>query len=64
MPPFQLVRSGDKVFAEAATVTRTLFVPDLEGNWRELRLRRSAGAHPGPGGIRHHRAPLSPLYAA
>ena len=63
MNPFQLVRSDANALAEAAMVTRTLFVPDLEGTWRELRPRATAAAHPGAAGP-HPRSPLFALHAA
>ena len=62
MNPFQLVRSDANALAEAAMVTRTLFVPDLEGNWRELRPRTTAAAHPGAAAT--PRSPLFALHAA
>ena len=62
MNPFQLVRSDATALAEAARVTRTLFVPDLEGNWRELRPRTTAAAHPGAAAT--PRSPLFALHAA
>ena len=62
MNPFQLVRSDANALAEAAMVTRTIFVPDLEGNWRELRPRTTAAAHPGAAAT--PRSPLFALHAA
>ena len=62
MNPFQLVRSDANALAEAAMVTRTLFVPDLEGNWRELRPRATAAAPPGAAAT--PRSPLFALHAA
>jgi hypothetical protein len=38
MSAFELVRPTDSARSRAVSLTRTLYVPDLEGNWRELRL--------------------------
>lgn len=38
MSAFELVRATDPVRSRAVSLTRTLFVPDLEGNWRELHV--------------------------
>jgi hypothetical protein len=51
MSAFELVRPTDAARARAVSVTRTLYVPDLDGNWRELRLgsrAQEAGAAPSP----------------
>ena len=46
MPAFELVRSGEITRAAATTFTRALFVPDLEGNWRELRIGTRCDVRP------------------
>ena len=38
MSAFELARPNDSARARAVSLTRTLYVPDLDGNWRELRL--------------------------
>jgi hypothetical protein len=38
MSAFELARPNDPGRARAVSLTRTLYVPDLDGNWRELRL--------------------------
>ena len=49
MPAFELARPTDSTRARAVSLTRTLYVPDLEGNWRELRLGSDANAADGAG---------------
>jgi hypothetical protein len=54
MSAFQLVRTTDSARARTGSVTRTLYVPDLDGTWRELRLGPAATAALAPRAASRH----------
>ena len=50
MPAFELVPLNEFAPARPLALTRSLFIPDVDGNWRELRVVSSTV--PAAGGSR------------